>query len=372
MLDELGGFDAGFRLYGEDIDLQYRAMRAGWGAGTSRPPVRHEHKAVTAPRFLTATSGMERHPPLRTQASRGCARYEHDGQYDLIAAVRRAQYADPAGYSARRAVVAELGRGSSLGQRARLCCADGIMAGPLTELGLRYVGVDASENMLKAARRRNPGSVFVRGLMEKYEPPEPVDLTICLRSFYLAEDQVAFFARVGAYTKKKLVFDFWPSVHPADPVVRDLRTAGFSKIELRPFFTQRVPPRRSRRRDGARADVRGRSPPAPRRLRVLARPAEAVLASDHAAAAVAFAGVTARWLWGPHHSWFSASSGPRRRTLHDRRRGRVSLSWCTGRATTRSSSTGSATPRPRTGADFTGSSGSRSFASSLLRSSRPR
>ena len=30
MLDELGGFDEGFRLYGEDIDLQYRAMRAGW------------------------------------------------------------------------------------------------------------------------------------------------------------------------------------------------------------------------------------------------------------------------------------------------------------------------------------------------------
>jgi N-acetylglucosaminyl-diphospho-decaprenol L-rhamnosyltransferase len=30
MLDELGGLDAGFRLYGEDIDLCYRAMKAGW------------------------------------------------------------------------------------------------------------------------------------------------------------------------------------------------------------------------------------------------------------------------------------------------------------------------------------------------------
>ena len=168
-------------------------------------------------------------------------------KYDLIAdGFAEREYADPAGYSARRAkVVAELGPRIEPGDSVLdLCCADGIMAGPLTELGLRYVGVDASENMLKAARRRNPGSLFVRGLMEEYEPPEPVDLTICLRSFYLAEDQVAFFARVGAYTKKKLVFDFWPSVHPADPVVRDLRGAGFTKIELRPFFTpqQRILP----------------------------------------------------------------------------------------------------------------------------------
>ena len=30
MLDEIGGYDAGFRMYGEEIDLCYRAARASW------------------------------------------------------------------------------------------------------------------------------------------------------------------------------------------------------------------------------------------------------------------------------------------------------------------------------------------------------
>ena len=54
MLEELGGFDEGFRLYGEDIDLQYRAMRAGWERWyVPAAVVRHVHKAVTDRRFLT-------------------------------------------------------------------------------------------------------------------------------------------------------------------------------------------------------------------------------------------------------------------------------------------------------------------------------
>jgi GT2 family glycosyltransferase len=54
MLEELGGSDEGFRLYGEDIDLQYRAMQAGWERWyVPDAVVRHEHKAETDKRWLT-------------------------------------------------------------------------------------------------------------------------------------------------------------------------------------------------------------------------------------------------------------------------------------------------------------------------------
>jgi hypothetical protein len=54
MLEQLGGLDEGFRLYGEDIDLQYRAMRAGWERWyVPGAVVRHEHQAETDKRFLT-------------------------------------------------------------------------------------------------------------------------------------------------------------------------------------------------------------------------------------------------------------------------------------------------------------------------------
>jgi GT2 family glycosyltransferase len=54
MLEELGGFDPGFRLYGEDIDLCYRAAKAGWERWyVPQAVVSHGHAAVTDRRFLT-------------------------------------------------------------------------------------------------------------------------------------------------------------------------------------------------------------------------------------------------------------------------------------------------------------------------------
>ena len=54
LLDELSGFDPGFRLYGEDIDLCYRAALAGWERWyVPEAVVAHAHAAVTDHRFLT-------------------------------------------------------------------------------------------------------------------------------------------------------------------------------------------------------------------------------------------------------------------------------------------------------------------------------
>src|SRR5262249_24066766 len=47
LLDELGGLDEGFRLYGEDIDLCYRAAKAGWERWyVPQAIVRHGYPAV--------------------------------------------------------------------------------------------------------------------------------------------------------------------------------------------------------------------------------------------------------------------------------------------------------------------------------------
>jgi N-acetylglucosaminyl-diphospho-decaprenol L-rhamnosyltransferase len=54
MLDELGGYDAGFRMYGEEIDLCYRAAQAGWERWyVPDAVVRHRWDAFTDRTFWT-------------------------------------------------------------------------------------------------------------------------------------------------------------------------------------------------------------------------------------------------------------------------------------------------------------------------------
>ncbi|HVP76243.1 MAG TPA: glycosyltransferase family 2 protein [Gaiellaceae bacterium] len=54
MLEEIGGWDAGFRMYCEDIDLNYRAAKAGWERWyVPAAVVHHDYAAVIDKRFLT-------------------------------------------------------------------------------------------------------------------------------------------------------------------------------------------------------------------------------------------------------------------------------------------------------------------------------
>ena len=147
-------------------------------------------------------------------------------------------YADPLRYAARRAeVIVGLGARLEPGDTVLdLGCGDGIMAPALARLGLRYRGIDASAAMVEAARARNPGVPFEVARSEEYDPPEPVDASICLRSFYYPADRQAFFRRVRGYTRRKFVFDFRARVHEPAAVVADLEAAGWQRIELRPFF----------------------------------------------------------------------------------------------------------------------------------------
>jgi SAM-dependent methyltransferase len=147
-------------------------------------------------------------------------------------------YADPERYAARRArVVILLGPllepGDSL---VDLGCGDGVMSVPLAAYGLRYRGVDASTGMIEEARTLHPDLPFEVAAIEDYEPPKPVDATMCLRAFYYPRDRRAFFRRVASYTRGKFVFDFRPAVHDPTSVTDDLRAAGFAVVALRPFF----------------------------------------------------------------------------------------------------------------------------------------
>jgi len=54
MLEEIGGWDAGYRHYVEDIDLCYRAMRAGWERWyVPAAVVQHAYAAVIDRKFLS-------------------------------------------------------------------------------------------------------------------------------------------------------------------------------------------------------------------------------------------------------------------------------------------------------------------------------
>ena len=144
------------------------------------------------------------------------------------------QYADSVAYLRHRAeLIVSLGPRLEPGDRVLdLACGDAGLADFLRPY--EYIGVDASEEMVRAAQARGAG-VEVADLND-YTPPEPVAATTCFRAIYYAHDRRAFFRRIAGYTEKKLVFDLNPRQYNVGEVRADLAEAGFDKIALRPFF----------------------------------------------------------------------------------------------------------------------------------------
>ena len=165
---------------------------------------------------------------------------DKDGQYARQAAdwTERA-YADVTAYLAHRAeLVATLGPELEPGDEVLdLACGDGGLGEALRTRGLRYRGVDATPEMVEAARTRLGGLATIDvGDLNDYSPPCPVAATTVFRAIYYVRERQPFLRRVSGYTEKKLVFDLNPRQYRVDEVLPDLRAAGFAEIELRPFF----------------------------------------------------------------------------------------------------------------------------------------
>ena len=144
------------------------------------------------------------------------------------------EYADAQAYLAHRAELVRtlgppLANGATL---LDLACGDGGLADFLP--GLRYVGVDANEEMVAAGRER--GRELVLADLNEYTPPTPVQATTIFRAIYYAHDRRTLFERVRAYTERKLVFDLNPRQYRLADVRADLQAAGFAYLETRPFF----------------------------------------------------------------------------------------------------------------------------------------
>jgi SAM-dependent methyltransferase len=190
---------------------------------------------------------LARDAPLRPEAPRATegARLSTTAKYDPQAAAwSRTAYADPAGYLGRRAELVEtLGPALDAGDVVLdLACGDAGQADPLLARGLAYVGVDASEAMVEAARARLAGRADVHlADLNEFAPAVPVAATTIFRAIYHGLDRCELFRRIAGYTAKKVVFDLNPRQYRLEDVRADLVAAGWNRLDVRPFFCpQRV------------------------------------------------------------------------------------------------------------------------------------
>src|SRR5439155_14298461 len=134
-------------------------------------------------------------------------------------------YARPDAYLSHRAeLIRSLGPSLGAGDIVLdLACGDGGLADFLPEQ--RYIGVDASEEMVAAGRER--GRELVHAELNDYEPPNAVQVTTIFRAIYYARDRRRLFEHIAGYTERKLVFDLNPRQYRLEDVAADLWAAGF-------------------------------------------------------------------------------------------------------------------------------------------------
>lgn len=143
-------------------------------------------------------------------------------------------YADVRAYLAHRAeLVRMLGPPLRPGDTVLdLACGDGGLADFLPEQ--RYLGVDASPEMIAAGRAR--GREIVAADLNDYAPPAPVAATTIFRAIYYARDRRELLTRIAGYTTGKLVFDLNPRQYRLTDVRADLEASGFDRLATHPFF----------------------------------------------------------------------------------------------------------------------------------------
>ena len=250
MLDEIGGWDAGFRHYCEDIDLCYRAAKAGWERWyVPQAVARHAYAAVIDQRSSPGTrcgtcAGWPASSASTPSALRGACerqgrpvRPQGGGLVGRSSTPTRAAYLEHRARSSSRSDP-RLEPGDEV---LDLACGDGGFGEHLLQRGLplpRASTPSARDGRRGGADASAAGRGSRSGDLNDYAPPAPVAATTVFRAIYYASDRSAFFRTCRRVHQAQARLRPQPAPVPRSRTSsRDLRAARAStNVSLRPFF----------------------------------------------------------------------------------------------------------------------------------------
>ena len=272
MLDEIGGWDAGYRHYCEDIDLCYRAAQAGWErwyVPDARRDARVRGRHRPAVPLATHALARARDGAVRAQAPRAPAGAVTDKERPVRApggrldgARLRRRLGVPR--ASRRADRRRSGRALEAGDEVLdLACGDGGLGEALLARGLRYRGVDSTPEMVEAARERLGRACDRRARRpQRLRAAEPGGRDDGLpRDLLRARPPRVLRARRRVHARRSSSSTSTRGSTGSTTCVADLRAAGFGAIALRPFFVPQTVslPRPAARRAPRRSSAAARS-----------------------------------------------------------------------------------------------------------------